>query len=654
MRSQFSSGRKRITASATPRLDETYDLLGLNLIAPDQIMPAGETPYAINSRRFAKNETDSRVAVHTRSGSTVFSRPVGETADVANVTASTGDLSLTPGLLIAQSFTAGSNGVLTKIELEVKKVVSGNGPLIIEIYTDNSDVPGVKVAQGSILPSLIGSSFAYVGADFIDAPTIVSGVKYWKILKIQEHGTGTYGFNKTAGSRLLTQDSGEAGWTVTSEGFRFKTYFSTAGEIKGYTRRAPQDLAYRTLFALGTNLYAVPDSPATATSIDSTIDGSAEFVRFAQVDDKTFFVDGKSSAKWWNGTDTPTVIGGVAGAPSHVIIYQNRSMFVPTGDPTRVNFSALYSFEDYPSVNFFYVPSPKSPDHITGWAEFQDGLTIFTHDTKHIVFGSSIGTFTRKQAVGTKGALSQEAIAIDRNFIYFMAPDKHIYRYNGSTDEILSLKMEPEFQSILNPKKVRLHLYRNQLHVYYNTKADPTFNRKAVYDLGQEQWFRDTGRSVVGSLDTPQNDGAMIEFSSRAGWLFNGESGASDCGKAIDFKYWTNYKMYGSGIAKDRVRKFRPIVRPSSAPYYLKVGKDVDFNNRPDMRNYLVDSGGTKWGSFTWGDGTKWGGGKEVIDNASAMSGRGKLTQYRFEHSSVNNVVWLLGYASMIKSGRAR
>jgi hypothetical protein len=285
---------------------------------------------------------------------------------------------------------------------------------------------------------------------------------------------------------------------------------------------------------------------------------------------------------------------------------------------------------------------------------------IFTHETKHILYGSDIGSFTRKEAIGTKGAVTQEAIVADRNYIYFMADDKHIYRFNGVEDEILSEVVEPELQTITDVTKVRLHLYRNQLRVYYAKGTDTQPTNMLLLELSKKdsnkylQWFADTGRAVLGSLEWTQDNNQLIEFSSKVGAMYLGETTDSDLGKAIDMKYWTKYKLYGSGMAKDRIKRFRLFVRPSDAPYVLRVGKDIDFNNDPTMVNYTVDGGGTKWGNFVWGDGSLWGNSSEFIDNKVAMSGRGKFTQYRFECAEVESPVELYGYGSLIKSGRPR
>ena len=641
----------------TPYTDEVYDLRGLNLVAPDQVMPKGESPKADNCRMYAREEGETRVAIRTRRGSRRLSTPIGETANVSNVASSTGDTEFNATTEIAMPFTPSSTGALTKLEPEIKRVGSGGGHVVIRIFTNNSGLPGTELTNTSIDASEISTAYAYVPCYFIDAPTVTSGTQYWMVFSVARLGSATYALNKTAAAGAYSTTD-EVTYTALSSTVRFKTYTSTAGVIKGFTRRYPQNKANRTLFAHGTSVYSVTNA-GVATAISTAISASADKVRFAQVDDKTMWVDGYGTAKWWDGT-TVSAIGGVSGNPTHVWIHQNRAFFVPDTDPTRVNFSDLFSFESYPSVNFFYVPSPKSPDHIAGGVVFQDNLVIFTHETKHILYGTDLSSFTRKEAIGTKGAVSQEAIAVDRNYIYFMADDGHIYRFNGVEDEILSEKVEPELQGIPDKSKVRLHLYRNQLRVYYPSPTSSENDNMLLLELSRKdsnkylQWFKDTGRPVAGSLEWTMDNNELIEFSSKVGAMYYGELDTSDLGKAIEMKYWTSYKLYGSGAAKDRIKRFRPIVRPSDGAYYLSVGKDIDFLNNPTLTDFLVDSNGAKWGNFVWGDGTRWGSGTQLIDTKVPMSGRGKYTQYRFECSEPRVSTEIYGYIGLIKSGRVR
>lgn len=651
---------RRTRTSSNTRPVEKLVLKGLNLVAPDQLMPEGETPHLANSRGFARDNEDNRVSQRKRKGSRFLSTPVGESANVENVATSTGDISFGADTWVYQPFTPDVDGALTKLELEIKKSGPVIGHVVVGIYSGASS-PTTLLAESSILASTVTTSYQYLPVYFMDAPELVDGTGYWILVKIQNGGSGSYYLNQTAGSGAKSTDDELTSSTSLDSLFRYKTYLSTAGEILGYDRRYPTDNTDRTYFAFGTDIYEVTDQ-GVATSITSTIHANAEYVRFAQVDDKLIWVDGLGVMRWYDGTDVSAIANAPAN-PTHAWVFKNRLMVVTNN--TRVDFTALYDFENWPSVNFFYVPNPKSPAPITGGVEFQDNLHIFTTRSKHTIFGSDISSFTRKEAVGTKGAISQEAIAVDSNYIYFMAPDKMIYRYNGVSDDPISEKVRPLLQAIQNPKKVRLHIHENQLRVYFAKTPSTTATHMLLCDLesgrrGDElQWYHDTGRSVMGSLTWDHDENQLIEFSSRTGQMFLGETTNSDLGKAIDWEYFSPYINHGSSTSKDRIKRFRPILRPSDSPYYLKVGKDVDYrnqdiNNDDLYRDLLVDAGGAKWGNFEWGDGTVYGEGEKLLMNKVAMSGKGRSTQIRLKQKGVETEVELLGWSYDVKSGKRR
>ncbi len=653
-RSAFESSQNnaRITSSSKLVVDETYDLRGLDMVTPDQIKPVGETPFAENFRMYARDEDDTRVAIRTRKGSSRITTADAETLSTQNVATSTGDLEFSPTRIIAQPFNAGSTNALTRLDFEVKKNLGATGHIMIELRADNGGVPGTMIGASSILSSAVTDTYQYLPAYFMDAPNLVNGTQYWALLYVQDNGSNTYHVRQTADVGALDLESTDAQITWSSLGvsFRFKSYMAENDGVKGFARYYPSNGNKRTLMAAGGNLFSAEDN-GTVTNIDSTLNAGSEFVRFCFLNDKAIYVNGINAMKKWNGTTVSTITGAPSGA-SLVKVHQGR-VFALT-EKVLFRFSELYDEETWPSVNFFYVPEPKSNDPVTGARTFQDNFVIFTHETKHIIYGSDISTFTRKEAVGTKGAVSDEAIAVDRNNIYFMADDGQIYAYNGSTDTLISEKMEPEFAAITDRKQVRLHLYRNQLRVYYPGPTSSTNDRMAIFDITSAQWFKDTGRQVIGSLEWNQDDANdLIEFSSRTAWMFRGEQGYSDLGKPIDFKYWTNYKTYGSGTSKKRVKRFRPVIRTVDADYTLSIGKDMDFADNPDMRAYVVTGGGAKFGNFLWGDGTTWGK-KKMISKKSAMSGRGEHIQYRFERYGVETPVELYGYVAQVKVGRPK
>ena len=654
MRSSFAKTGGSVTASSQTRVDETYDLKGLNMSVPDQIMPEGETPYTTNSRMYARNDGETRVANRTRMGASSLSDVVGEAANVENVAAATQDLPFTTTTRVAVRFSPSSSGALTKLEGHIKKVAGATGHIIVEIYSDGTSTPASSLlAQGSILSQDVTTSYQYLPTRFLRAPTVSSSLNYWAVYYIQDNGSGTYHLNGTGIIDVDAVSSADEGisWTLLGGGARFKTYLSTVGGIKGYHLRYPSTDSKRVMFAHEDKIIAFPVATGVLTTIDSGLDTSAEKVRFAQVDDYSMWVNGIDPARWWNSIDAVADIPNVPSTnPHNIIVWQGR-IFLMT-DKTKVEFSGLYDFDSWRSVDFFYVPTPKSPDHMTGWLVFQDNLTIFTHETKHVVGGTNISTFTRREAVGTKGAVSQETLVSDRNAVYFMADDKQIYSWNGVTDKLLSERVRTELNGISDPSLVRIDLHNNQLRVYY-TKTSGFNDRMLLLDLELDQWFLDTNHQVAGSADLFLDNNELVEFSSRVGAVYYGETQYSDLGQRLDWAYWTNYKTYGSGSAKKRIKRFRPILRTADADYTMLVGKDMDFQDAPDMREYVVSGGGAKWGSFVWGDGTKYGRTKST-QNRSAMSGRGNHIQYRFERSGVDTPVELYGYISQYKMGRAK
>lgn len=670
MQSNFAPAQRPPGTTANPAVEETYGLAGLNLRDPDEIMPDGESPWTINSRMYARNDGESRVANRTRMGAGYLSIPIGETLDTENVGSVTfGDIAfggLANGTIrtLAQQFTATSNGAITRADVELRKNNGSTGHVLVEIRTDASNLPSTTIlAQGSILGNLLTTSQAFYTAYFIDAPTLAAGTKYWIVVYQQDNGTNSYYGNLTNGSGCYSTITGTS-WTSQTGEMRFKTYISTTGLVRGYHLRYPSDVTTnKIMIAHRDKIWAIPKATGVAAQIDSGLTDANSPVRFAQFDDKTIWVNGVDHARWWDGTTVSDIGPGVPStSPSNVIIWQNR-MFIMSAN-TRVDFSNLSDPTTFNAVNFFYVPTPLSSDHMTGWKVFQNNLVIFTHNTKYITIGSDISTFTRKQAVGTKGAVSQEAMDADRNFIYFMADDKQVYAFNGVADTLLSEKIQPELTGISDVTKVRIHVYRNQVRIYYAKTPSTTNNRMALYDLELKQWFLDTDHPIVGSAELYQDEDELVEFSALVGQVDYGEMQFSDLGKALDYKFWTRYKTYayrrrngqtfGGALSKKRIKRFRPIVRTVSAAFNMQVGKDMEFQDSPDMRDYLIDAGGAKWGAFDWGDGTVWGPGARQIQNRAGMSGRGGYIQYRFERKGVETPVELYGYAAMYKLGRQK
>jgi hypothetical protein len=553
----------------------------------------------------------------------------------------------------------GIKAIASKLTLMIKRNDGAAGQILVEIRDDKAGKPDKVIAQSSFTLSRVTSTYTKVAAKFIDAPYLKHSTQYWIVVYVQDEGTGLYHIKGMTGNTggFKSNTSGNV-WTP-GPAFPYDLEVAEEGRVKGWTRRRPQNGNNKIIVAFNNGVYALSEltedeGVGAGSPIAENQPAEATKYRFEQIDDKTIWCNGFSPAMWYDGTRS-SKIGGMSGTPTHVIAHKNRLFWVKKEDPNRVDFSGLYEFESYRSVDFFYVPNPKSADHIIGWTVFQDNLVVFTTKTKYILSGNDISTFTMKEAVGTKGGVSQELIYADRNYIYFMADDNQIYRFNGVSDQLISDRVQPELDKIQNLDTATMSVYNNQLRIHYAKKPSVLVDRVLMYDMVFQQWFLDTEHPVAGSMPARIGDRTeLLEISSRAGWVFLGERGYSDMGKAIDFKYWTPYKIYTSGSAKDRIKRFRPVLRASQSRYNMLIGRDIDEQNKPAMRNYLVASEGSTWGGGdTWGGGKTWGS-VSLVQKAAPMSGRGKSTQFRFEKKGVETPIFLIGYIAVIKSGRAR
>lgn len=673
MQSAFGGPARPQSPTTNPTVDENYTLQGLNQRDPDAIITNGETYFTINSREYARNDGEQRVANRMRQGSSFLSVPVGETLNVENVGIATFDYPITNTTVIGFPFTVTASGALTRMDFNLKKAVGSTGHILIEIYTANGASPNVLIAESSILSTGLTTAYQFLTARFIDAPSVVNGTTYYAVIYVQDNGVGPYYIQGTAGTGALTiffTGNKTTGQKITGQGsfaaaFQYKSYISTAGGVQGYNLRYPSNAVNLILFAQLGKLYSTSIGSSATTLIDSSLSSSAQNIRFTQVDDMTVYLDGVNPARYWDGTNSPANLAGVPStAPLNLITWKNY-LFFQTG-PTRWDFSDLNNFTSYDSVNFFYVGTPLSADHCTAAIVFADNLTLFTHNTKYLVLAgasASIATFTYKEAVGTKGAVSQEAICSDASAVYFISDDGNLYSWNGVRDTLLSDKLQPELSAIEDKSKIRLDFYRNQLRLYYPKSPSNINNQMLLYDLELDQWFMDTAHPVAGSTNLYLDNQQLVEFSSIVGAVYYGENGFSDLGKALAWKYWTNYKTYayrrrngqtfGGGSAKKRIKRFHPVVRTEDAEYTMYVGKDMDFADLPDMREYIITGGGATWGNFVWGDGTKYGQAGQ-ISGLSGMSGRGLHIQYRFERTGVDTPAELYGYISQYKLGRQK
>lgn len=552
----------------------------------------------------------------------------------------------------AQPFTVSSNGVLTKLDIYGKSV-AGSSPMTVKIYSDVGGDPGALLATSTIPYTSFTGSYSFVSARFVEAPTLATSTTYWYTVSIDDDTNTTYQIaSMTAGTDAKASVNGGVNWSATTYRLYYKTYVSTSGGVKGMTRFYPSTASAVTFFAHGTDIYSVDDSTGAVTSRKSSLNSNATYTRYAQFDDAIFAVNGYDVMQRSTGTTFSDVTQAPFN-PINVLVYENKLFIIDSTNKNLIRYSDDIDYTTWDATNFIYVPESKHSDPITGWIVFQNNIVVFTKNSKHIVSPVGIENFAVRQAIGNKGAVSQEAITADSNYIYFISGDGKMYRWNGSQDEELTRVIESDFDDVANIDNARLDYHDGKVYYWFQQTGGTVFNRNFVYDTEYKEWFYDNNRYVNGGLILKRDSNRFLLSNDRAGVLYELSDEWSDVGRPIDFEYHTNYFDLGSPDAIKRVRRLYFHLQKSTWAGLIQVGVDVDFADQPVFNFISVKSEGVGgvWGTFVWGTGT-WATKDEYRRYKTAVPGTATYYQARIKRTGANTPVYFIGHSMYFRSRR--
>lgn len=663
MASVYGPRRRFVRTSGGTALTENnfYNLSGLDLYSPDELMKDNNSPFARNFRVFTDSDLDSRVAVSKRLGHTRYSDTVGEQSNNSQ-TATTGASTVTVGSInwIAQFFTGATLIVgerLSRISLRARNTASGTAPILVELWSDDGTLPATKIATSSIDPAQLTSSYAYVDAVFIEAPEIEADTNYWIVIHQQSEGTGVYDFSTTtAGTLAATSANAGNTWTTQSYSLNFNVYTAPAGGVIATHRFYRTNNAPETIFVAnngsGVGLYKVNDSTGAVTLITGTLDATATNYEFVNVDNKVYFVNGVDVPKVYDGT----TLSNMGGSPGVAIsIRLHKAVLFLLDSANRVIYSDADNLENFDATSFIYVPAPDTADFVQYMEEFQDNLVFMTRNTKWVLYGQDINTFTLRESTATKGVVGQKAAFKWNSFIYFVAPDKNVYVFNGGTDKAIGTLISRKFEQVADLSTINLMVHNDELRIYYTPTGQAEQQNCLIDDLEYFQWEEDTEvyvRTAIG-LNSQTDDGQLVVGSSVISRLMYAETGGSDLGKPILFDWWTKYMSFGHPTRKHRIKRLYPVFRPGDGPYFCNVDIDADYANSPSENLVLMGTDSATWGGgSTWGGGATWGSDQSFDIPRLSVPGQNAKHQIRFTQHGVDNAVRVLGFSTYTKLRR--
>lgn len=654
---KFRRQRRRLKSKGTSLSKvEVFDYSrGFNSYLANDALPLDQLRLAQDSRI----STLGRMV--TRKGANFYSDPEGEAAndDQATVTGAA-DESISTTNWLAARITTTAAGRLTKVELNLKSN-TGNSPIIVEIYDEDTGEPGNKLATSSIKSSDLSGSYAYVPARFVDAPELANATNYWIVAYQQEEGTGSYDWSSTTAATTSLSSSNSGGtWASTSYDLNFKTYTSTDSKTKGLYRAYKSDGTAKTLIASDDTLSSVSDVDGSLTAVNSSLNASATDYNFATVEDIIYYVNGVDAPRKWDFT-TDAVWGGSGfpASPSLIVSHQDLLFTNDTSDPTKIVFSNEDSYVTADSTNFIYVPSPKSPEGIVAFTTLNGVLHIFTQAGKHSLYGVDKSTFTLVESPARKGTFSQKSVVSTRNSIYFLSDDG-VYLFNGVEDQLISVDITDQIEAMTNKSSATLAVHGNRLKLYYRSTGVARNDSCLVYNLDYGTWeSEDTNQYVERAIQWSggADDFEYVTGSSHVGQAFKwGESSNnySDLGKPLNFEIRTGY-YFGKDPNSLKVwKRWYPRLKKQSRTYNIQASVDSDFRDAPSSQNLSVGASGVTWGGGAeWGDGSVYGSTTFDSDRIH-VAGQSYYRQYRISKTGVNTPVEFLGHSVHIKQKRVR
>jgi hypothetical protein len=629
------------------------DMQGLNSTDPYGVLPQEASPYLRNARMYLA-ETQRQVAISTRRGERFYTVPIGE-ASVAKEDSATGqdEVVFAEGQLVAQQFSPDDDCRLTKLEVSIRRL-SGAGTVLVQVYSDDSGEPADLIATTSLAANEITENAATVTTRFIEAPALLASDDYWLVFSCEG---GEYGLQTTTNSTdALVSATAGVSWTAQSFSVNYDAFGSDEGGVKGLFRYNSSTGVKETYFAHGEDIYKVNDVDGTTTSVKDDLAVGATHYRFAKVLDDIYVVNGQDGLLKYDGT-TFEPVDGAPSTPELIAYHKGRIFTKPVNEGNRIDYSNYFAMEEdvWDSTNFDYFDSPEKEDPITAMIPFQDRLIVFTTNDKYEWAGENVvADGVIRQSIGKRGAVSQEAVVTDDNYIYYVSNDGHLYRWNGSRDEQISRVIEADLDDIASIRDVRLTLYKDRILVWFQQSGQIAYNRNFVYETRYNQWFYDTDRYTnMGVVYTNENN-ELVQASSEVGALYYGDQTYSDLGKPIDFEYHTNYFDFGMPDNLKQVRRLYLQFRRTDWVGKITVATDKDFANDPTEQEINTSTGATTYGSGNiYGDGLIYASGEQYFRHRMTVPGQGTHYQVRVRKSGVETPVFFMGYSQYFRFRRA-
>lgn len=637
---------------------------GMNDFIANDVMPVKSGQA--NMWRGAQNARIITLGEYeTRKGLDFHSATAGETLD-RSVTSVSGaaDQTFNDTKWLAQLFIPAATGPMPRLDININNAAAASGAVIVELWTGSNLGPGVNngemIGRSSISDGSLSVSYGYLIARFIDAPLVTTGTRYFIVVYTQPTALGSFNWSSTASATtaFTSIDSGNT-WVAANFALNFKEYYCTAGATLGHIRARKSDGTMKTVFAQGTTLYSVDDATGTLTAIKTGLSASATHYRFAVVNDILYYVNGFDGYRKWDFTTESQVS---ATNYSHIAYHKGLMFLVRTDDTNRIDFSNFGLYETFTSTDFIEVPSPKTGDPVTAILSLNGYFLIWTRNNKFIFSGADNTTFRLDQAPDQNGTYTQETVAADQNYAYYLSDDG-MYRTNGNDPQLLS---ENNYNSVLTmatKSTACVGINQGRLYLWFAANGSASNNNCWVWNLNYNSKADtveslDTDAPVATVSSSPFDGSALMVGSSVVGQVSWQELAGNDytnMGGDIDFRLTTHYITFGTPAINKGNRYFKARFGNESEDYGVEVQYAYDLRENWQVIGSLDVQGdgfawgdsSTIWGEFIWGVDIE-------SEFSTTISGEYRRIALRYQHYATRQPIRFLGHTLVMQLRRLR
>ena len=241
--------------------------------------------------------------------------------------------------------------------------------------------------------------------------------------------------------------------TTTSQVWGLGIWRNNSGTTRQLLYATQYDATYQRLYKKGSGTY-----------IDQ-ITGVSKKVRFANLVDYTFYVNGVNALRSYNGTASGTTnCGSFPSALTHIAVFRNR-LWAADAVTDKLYYSDVVTTSNtITGGDDFIQISPADGNSITGLWPTARMLCLFKENAIYRVYSINSIDPESPSSVGTH---SQESIQEEVDGIYFHH-STGFYRFNGQNSEPISEAIRDIVEAILPGNYANICSWKDNVAIYWS------------------------------------------------------------------------------------------------------------------------------------------------------------------------------------------